>query len=170
MENHTYYGVVTRIIDGDTVEASLNLGFGLRLRKVIRLSGINCPEKFGPDKESGLKAKARTTELAFGHPCRIEACGPDKYGREVAAVFVFPPDGGEVDLAETLVAEGLAYRQAYGLRGDVMDENAFFNRLNALFDKWGLTPKIEALPPEDYLTFSSDLRELLSPLIPHGPY
>lgn len=48
---------VSRVIDADTLELIIDLGFGIDGMKVIgRLAGINCPETYGDDKEAGMAA------------------------------------------------------------------------------------------------------------------
>ena len=63
-----------RVIDGDTVDGVIDLGFGVLLKERIRLVGIDAPEtrlqkpitdpkKRQEEKERGLKAKARLKEI-----------------------------------------------------------------------------------------------------------
>ena len=63
-----------RVIDGDTVDGFIDLGFGVLLKERIRLVGIDAPEtrlqksitdpkKRQEEKERGLKAKARLKEI-----------------------------------------------------------------------------------------------------------
>ena len=65
---------VARVIDGDTVDGIIDLGFGVCLKERIRLAGISAPEirlqksikdldERTQEKERGLKAKARLKEL-----------------------------------------------------------------------------------------------------------
>jgi micrococcal nuclease len=71
---YEYKFKVNRIIDGDTVDGIIDLGFGVHLHERVRLAGINAPEtrlqkkiknlkKRKAEKELGLKAKARLKEL-----------------------------------------------------------------------------------------------------------
>ena len=55
-----------RVIDGDTIDAEIDLGFDIRTKKRIRFLGINTPESRTRDLEEkarGLAAKARVKEL-----------------------------------------------------------------------------------------------------------
>ena len=52
---YTYKAKLIRVIDGDTIEASVDLGFGLRYQMLIRLHGINTPET----RTRNLKEKKR---------------------------------------------------------------------------------------------------------------
>jgi micrococcal nuclease len=55
-----YKATVTRVVDGDTVDASIDLGFDIHMKTRIRLSGINAPESRTRDlveKKAGLISK-----------------------------------------------------------------------------------------------------------------
>lgn len=63
-----------RVVDGDTVDGVIDLGFNVSLKERVRLYGINAPEtrlqrsikdvkERQAEKERGLKAKARLKEL-----------------------------------------------------------------------------------------------------------
>lgn len=65
---------VKRVVDGDTVDGIIDLGFGVQLHERVRLLGIDAPETFlqksikdpeerKAEKERGLKAKKRLKEI-----------------------------------------------------------------------------------------------------------
>ena len=61
-----YNATVIRVVDGDTVDAMVDLGFSTFKKVRIRMHGINAPESRTRDleeKKKGLAAKARLTEL-----------------------------------------------------------------------------------------------------------
>lgn len=71
---YQYHFAFTRVIDGDTVDGIIDLGFGVSLKERIRLYGINAPEtrlqssikdkqKRLEEKQKGLVAKKRLIEL-----------------------------------------------------------------------------------------------------------
>jgi len=71
---YQYHFTFTRVIDGDTVDGVIDLGFGVSLKERIRLYGINAPEtrlqssikdkqKRIEEKQKGLVAKKRLIEL-----------------------------------------------------------------------------------------------------------
>ena len=83
---YKYYIEVTRVIDGDTVDALIDLGFNTYLKKRIRLHGIDTPEirtKNLAEKEKGYIAKERLEELLNKHDGHAEliSYGTGKYGR-----------------------------------------------------------------------------------------
>lgn len=110
MELYCYKATCIRVVDGDTLDLSLDLGFNIHMAHRFRLRGIDTPEIFGVPKESagferGQAAKARVQELLMGHDLEVktEKDRTDKYGRYLATIVV---DG--VDVGQTLLNEGLA--------------------------------------------------------------
>ncbi len=53
----TYPITNIRIIDGDTIEADVDLGFRIRQRQIIRLAGIDAPELRSKDAEERKSLK-----------------------------------------------------------------------------------------------------------------
>jgi micrococcal nuclease len=88
-----------RVIDGDTIEADVDLGFGVALKKQnIRLWGIDCPpirtrdgevQKLGYEAKEALEQYAYLDEIEDGLVVvnTIESRGRCKYGRILATVF-----------------------------------------------------------------------------------
>tara|TARA_S200000501_G_scaffold274975_1_gene258688 strand:- start:3069 stop:3659 length:591 start_codon:yes stop_codon:yes gene_type:complete len=63
---HIYKAKVVNIVDGDTVDCDIDLGFCVHMTERVRLFGIDTPESRTrnlKEKELGLKSKARLTEL-----------------------------------------------------------------------------------------------------------
>ena len=64
---YQYKAVLVRVIDGDTIDVDIDLGFDVWLKKQrVRLAGIDAPEsrtRNKAEKVLGLAAKARLTEL-----------------------------------------------------------------------------------------------------------
>ena len=61
-----YNGTLVKVIDGDTIDAYIDLGFDLKIKKRIRYMGIDTWESRTRDldeKAKGLLAKARNKEL-----------------------------------------------------------------------------------------------------------
>lgn len=86
----TYKVAEIRVIDGDTIEADIDLGFGVWARKQrFRLNGINAPEVTGSEKAEGLKSKTALERLLKGRPCIIQSkkAETDKYGRYLVDVY-----------------------------------------------------------------------------------
>jgi endonuclease YncB( thermonuclease family) len=111
----SYTGVVIAVIDGDTIKARLDLGFGIEHTITIRLSGINAPETNRVDqKVAGTKAKDRLSDLVFGKSITLVIDGSkptEKYGRVLGQIFV-----GKTDIGQRLLDEKLVDEYCGGLR------------------------------------------------------
>jgi len=101
---------VLRVIDGDTVDVLLDLGFYLTARKRIRMLDIDTDEMRGGTAETKLRArmaKDRLIELLeMGDvyiKTKMDSTG--KYGRLLGTLFVIVGDSA-VDVNGTLVLEG----------------------------------------------------------------
>ena len=105
---YEYNAKLDRVVDGDTVDAMIDLGFDTWVHKRIRLLGIDAPETRTRDldeKVQGLATKERLTgilEAAEGMFV-LHSHGVGKYGRCLGTIMV-----GEENINELLLAEGLA--------------------------------------------------------------
>lgn len=112
-----------RVIDGDTIDADIDLGFRITVRKRIRLYGINAPEirlqskiknleDRKKEKSLGLSAKARLSEICSKNRVYLESISVGKYGRVVGTIYFLEDDLGiEEDLVsinDLLIDEGYA--------------------------------------------------------------
>ena len=89
---YTYQADLLRIIDGDTVDALIDLGFSVRVKVRIRMMGINTPESRTRNKEEkvkGLDSKKRLVELleANDNKFLMRSTEKGKYGRYLADMF-----------------------------------------------------------------------------------
>ncbi len=114
----TYSASIERIVDGDTVDVMVDLGFKMFTRQRVRLYGINTPESRTRDleeKKRGKAATARLTELLDGVSRQIclESHEFGKYGRCLGTLY--SPDG-ETNFNQTLVDEGHAVEYFGGKR------------------------------------------------------
>jgi len=103
---------VLKVVDGDTIDASIDLGFDISLEKRIRLAGIDAPESRTTnlkEKAFGLESKEwlkKTLEGAKDIIIKTEK--PDsteKYGRIIGHLFV---NDQETSLNNQMIAEGYA--------------------------------------------------------------
>ncbi len=102
-----YNAILEKIVDGDTIDVTLDLGFSVKLHKQrCRLAGIDTPESRTrnlEEKALGKKASARLSELCVGS-FKIQSLGKGKYGRILAIPYT--EDGK--DICKMLVKEGHA--------------------------------------------------------------
>ena len=119
---YEYRASLVKIVDGDTIDVDLDLGFAVVLKKQrIRLYGINTPESRTRDKEEkyrGLQAKARFKDLIKDRPTRLLSHGKGKYGR-VLGEILFESKKVEdkwINVNKQLVKEGHAVEYYGGKR------------------------------------------------------
>jgi micrococcal nuclease len=87
---YEYNAQLQRVIDGDTIEVAIDLGFGTHRMEMLRLAGINAPEMRGASKEDGEKAKAFLEEFLPDHfVVRTQQDKKEKYGRYLAEVIAY---------------------------------------------------------------------------------
>lgn len=105
---YRYSAEVLRILDGDTIEVSLDLGFNLRQRMLLRLAGINTQElndKSESKRATAFEAKKFVDSHIGGDSVITETVKPkDKFGRWLANVYL---DDGRC-LNQLLLDNGLA--------------------------------------------------------------
>ena len=99
-KNNFYYAHVLRVLDGDTFECLVDLGFSVVQKFKVRLDGIDTPEK---NTEHGLAAKAFVENLINDKDIILKDEGTEKYGRALAAVELL--DGR--DLTTLLIEQGI---------------------------------------------------------------
>ena len=83
---HTYKAYLDRVVDGDTLHVTLDLGFKIRHKEILRLAKINSPEA---DTFEGKKSSDALTKILAEVPFLIVKTNKtDIYGRYVADVFL----------------------------------------------------------------------------------
>jgi micrococcal nuclease len=114
---------VIKVVDGDTIDASIDLGFDISLEKRIRLAGVDTPESRTTDlkeKAMGLESKEwLKKKLEGAKDIIIKTELPDsteKYGRIIGHLFI---NGQEISLNNQMINDG--YALAYD--GGTKDKN-----------------------------------------------
>jgi micrococcal nuclease len=109
---------VLKVVDGDTIDVDIDLGFDISFTSRVRLAGIDTPESRTTDKMEktlGLEVKKKLGELiASAQTIVIKTEKPDsseKYGRILGWLYL---DGAEKSVNEALIASGYAW----GYMGD----------------------------------------------------
>ena len=131
---YIYEAKVIRVIDGDTIDALIDIGFSVWVKKRIRFYGINTPESRTKDlieKQKGLASKQRLIELLESNEnkFKIKSHGVGKYGRCLGELFIpgienqlnesfynSEYEGYEVNINQQLVTEGYATEYMGGSR------------------------------------------------------
>jgi len=102
--SYKYKARLDRVIDGDTYDVTVDLGFTITTNQRLRLVGVDTPEVRGPERPEGLKVKAYVKDLIEGKKLTIETFKVGKYGRYICEVYL---DNDE-KLSEHLLAQKMA--------------------------------------------------------------
>lgn len=101
------------VVDGDTIDVDIDLGFDISFYSRVRLAGIDTPESRTKDKEEkalGLEVKEKLKKiLGEAKSIVIRTEKPDsteKYGRILGWLFI---DGTETSVNASLIASGYAW-------------------------------------------------------------
>ena len=103
---YTYKARLDRVVDGDTIDAEIDLGFDVKIKKRIRFVGIDTPESRTRDLEEkarGLASKDRLIDLLKDGKFTLESKEVGKYGRVLGVLLV-----NDLNINKTLVEEGYA--------------------------------------------------------------
>ena len=109
---YTYNANLVRVVDGDTCDAMIDLGFNTWVKKRIRFMGVDtweCRTRDLKEKAKGLEAKAYTInklETSNDGKFTLKSYGTGKYGRVLGEIFL---KGEELSLNDLLKENGHAY-------------------------------------------------------------
>ena len=135
-----YEAELIKVLDGDTIDCYIDLGFNLKVKKRIRYMGIDTWESRTRDldeKKKGLAAKARNKELLEAGNFKLKSFGTGKFGRVLGEIFVSPDavghtisenvdktSDGLVSINDILINEGHAYEYDGGKKKKFVSEIA----------------------------------------------
>ena len=117
INKYEYKAILDRVVDGDTCDAMIDLGFNTWVKKRIRFKGVDCWESRTRDldeKKKGLAAKEFTKKLleySDEGKFALRSHGVGKYGRVLGELFV---KGNEQSVNELLLENGHAYEYEGG--------------------------------------------------------
>lgn len=102
-----------KVVDGDTIDVDIDLGFDIAIHKLVRLAGIDSPEsrtKDAYEKKLGLEAKEwLKMKLKDAEILRIKTEKPDsteKYGRILGWLYI---DNDATSINETMIQQGYVW-------------------------------------------------------------
>jgi endonuclease YncB( thermonuclease family) len=102
---------VLKVVDGDTIDVEIDLGFDLTKKERVRLGGIDTPESRTRDleeKKLGLQAKDYLKSLIMNADKLIVRTEKDgKFGRMIGYLYMNPD--ATVSLNQMLIDEGFAW-------------------------------------------------------------
>ena len=112
MDKFIYSAKLLRVVDGDTCDAMIDLGFDVWIKRRIRFYGVDTWESRTRDKEEkkkGLEAKAYTKEMleiSDNGNFTLKSHGTGKYGRVLGEIFI---EGEAFSLNDLLKINSHAY-------------------------------------------------------------
>jgi|TARA_B110000503_G_scaffold131074_1_gene205184 endonuclease YncB( thermonuclease family) len=114
---YRYNAKLDRVVDGDTIDALVDLGFDIWKKVRIRMVGMNAPESRTKDleeKKLGLAAKNRLKEILNSNNdiFTLQSQGVGKYGRCLGEIFIEE----NISINQTLINEGYATEYYGGAR------------------------------------------------------
>ena len=117
INKYEYTAKLDRVVDGDTCDALIDLGFDTWVKKRIRFKGVDtweCRTRDKEEKVKGLAAKAFTRDLLENSDdgkFALRSHGVGKYGRVLGELFV---KGEEKSVNDLLLENGHAYEYEGG--------------------------------------------------------
>lgn len=108
-----YVKKVSKVVDGDTIDVDIDLGFDISFSSRVRLAGIDTPESRTSDKMEktlGLESKEYLKKAIDASKVVVikteKMDSSEKYGRILGWVFL---DGSEVSINQKMIDEGYAW-------------------------------------------------------------
>ena len=117
INKYEYVAKLDRVVDGDTADAMIDLGFNTWVKKRIRFKGVDtweCRTRDLDEKKKGLAAKAFTKNLLENSDdgkFALRSHGVGKYGRVLGELFV---KGETKSVNDLLLENGHAYEYEGG--------------------------------------------------------
>jgi endonuclease YncB( thermonuclease family) len=111
---YEYKGIVKRVVDGDTVDAEIDVGFGIKISQRFRIDNYDAPETWRPRNEAefehGKKATKRAVELLWGRKLIFRTTKHvGIYGRYGATIIL---EDGQ-NFSEVMINEGYQKKEEY---------------------------------------------------------
>jgi len=106
---YNYKAHVDRVVDGDTIDVTLDLGFDVHIKQRLRLFGVDTPEtrtRNLKEKKAGLKSKKYVIDAIADKDIQITTEEKGKFGRYLAMIY-YGTDFKQ-NLNRELVDKGLA--------------------------------------------------------------
>lgn len=149
-----FTGIVTRVLDGDTVEIQTESN-----EIKIRLSGIDAPER---DQPYGRRSKESLEEQILGKRVTVSYTKSDRYGRVLGKIIL-----GSRDVNLTQVQQGMAWWYEYYKRDQSTRDIAAYSaaELKARRQKVGLWSEEKPINPYDWRSGKRAPASFMEPLM-----
>jgi len=110
-----YKAIVKKIVDADTIDVDIDLGFKMKTEQRLRLARVDAWEVRGEERVKGLKAKEFVEDvIPVGTRVTVRTEKTGKYGRYIAEVIYMPKsieefkENGMLNLSDELLRAGHA--------------------------------------------------------------
>ena len=111
---YTYQCNTIRVIDGNTVDAVIDLGFNVNIRQRIKLYGVNVSDIRSSDdtvRQQAVASKQKLTELLGNEfVCETIVNKRGKAGRVMGKLSTIGSNGSQVNINQQLIDQGFAER------------------------------------------------------------
>ena len=113
MQKNEYDVTVVKVVDGDTIDVEIDLGFDISFSSRVRLAGIDTPESrttnkaekvLGLEAKEYVKSKIKDAKDVVIKTEKMDSS--EKYGRILGWLFL---DGSKVSVNEQMIADGYAW-------------------------------------------------------------
>lgn len=102
---YEYYTKIEKVVDGDTVDVFIDLGFSVWHKERIRLVGVDTAEK---NTAFGKATKKLLVDTLEGKKVKLQVSKPDKYGRYLGIIFLNDSES----INDQMIRHGIA--KSYG--------------------------------------------------------
>ena len=112
---YTYKAELIKVVDGDTVDLKVDMGFKTNKHERFSVIGINAPELRGTEKHNGKLAKQFLIDQLEGKPLLIKSTKQGKYGRWLVSIRI---DDSETDPLKIIYIEELMVENGHAVYKD----------------------------------------------------
>lgn len=107
---YIYKAKIVNVVDGDTVDAIIDVGFQITMAQRLRVNRINTPETNSKDeliKAKALAAREFTSQALLNKEVIVSTRKSDAFGRYLAEIY-YLENGEQKNLSDVLLTQGLA--------------------------------------------------------------
>ncbi|MCH9658762.1 thermonuclease family protein [archaeon] len=112
---YIYDAKIVKVIDGDTFDFEIDLGFSIRIKERMRLYGVNTPETKGIERPEGIRVKKYVSDKILNKTFEILVYKKGKYGRYVSDLMLTKKERLSVHLYKKKMAKKITYDKAHDI-------------------------------------------------------
>lgn len=107
---YEYSAVVTKICDGATVVVDINLGFDIKITKLVQLCGIEAPDISSASRELAVVARNKLKKLVLNKKVIIKTYKTLEYDNKIYSgdIYVNPEKAGLICVNDWMIEHDLA--------------------------------------------------------------